>query len=375
MAVYSISDMGGTFTVPYRRKVSQTQRKTPTLRVLAALGAFQKGNTGQDIRWTPKFNGQVAGNTNLDGGAFLTPASDQPAAANVPYGTFEAPAKVTDDMLWKGGTSAGIPADMNTFADPYMEARVDALNAALKLANQQVYSGTGTANQPVGFSTAIASSGLYAGINSSSFSQWASTVQINGGTLRNLTIPLMKTFLRTVAAASKAGRPNIGFCTGTMFDAIEALFDPYLQIPTPMEGGSAPVGAERAISNPSTIKTVGGSINMDGFRVIYWQTGGVYFIEDPDCINTAVTNTTNGIFFVNSNELEMNFLPPPGMRFAVPDVQAVQAVEQDLGPIADWQFEIVPRGRVDHAMQWDLTGKLGIKLWSRNAHGWLGDIQ
>lgn len=374
MAVYSISDMGASFSTVYRKKVSQTQRKTPTARVLAALGSFKQGNTGQTINWTPKFQGQVAGNANLDGGAFLTPASDQPAPAQTVYGTQEAPARVTDDMLWKGGVSAGIPAEFNTFADPYMEARVDALEALLKLTNQQIYTGTGTSNQMVGLSTAVAATGIYANVNQSTFAQWASTVQLAGGVLRSLTIGLLKNHLRTVAAVSKAGRPNIGFCTGAIMDAIEALFDPFLMLPQATMPTGAP-SREVAIRNPGNIRTIGGDINMDGFRVLYWQTGGVYFVEDPDCQNTAVTNPTNGIFFLNSNEIDLWFLPPPGPRYAAQDVQAVQAVEQDLGPIANWQLESIPRGRIDHAMQWDLTGKLGLKLTSRNAHGWLGDIQ
>lgn len=374
MAVFSIADMGASMSTVYRRKISQTQRKTPTLRVLAALGALRPGNTGQAMTWTPKFSGQVAGNVSTDGGAFLTAASDQPVAASDVYGTIEAPGQVTDDMYQRARPSAGISAEYNTFADPDTEQTVDALEAALKLLNQQLYSGTGLTNQPTGLSTSVASSGIYASINAATYSQWASTVTVNGGSLRNLTIALMKTFLRTVSAASKAGRPNIGFCTGTIMDAIEALFDPYLQIPTPMEAMAAPGQKERMIVNPSTIKTVGGTINMDGFRVLYWQTGGTYFVEDPDVTNTAATNTAAGIFFLNTNELEMNYLPRIGARQSTP-AEAVAAVEQDMGPIANLEFEKTWRARTKHANEFDINTKIGLKLLSRNAHGFLGDLQ
>lgn len=371
MAVFSIADMSAAMSTVYRRKISQTQRKTPTLRILAALGSFQQGNTGINITFTPKFSGQAAGNPNLDGGAFLTAASDAPSAVSLGYGTYEAPAKITDDMLWRAGVQAGIIPDYNTFDNVFNEARVDALQASLKLANQQIFSGTGLTNQMTGLSTAVASSGAYGGLT---HGEWISTVTINGGVLRSLTMSLIKTHVRTIAVTAKAGRPNLGICPPAIFDALEALFDAYLQIPQPMQALPGP-GRERVSMNPGAITTAGGRINMDGFRHMYWASQNLYFVEDPDCTNTALANPNNCIYFLNTDELALNYLSPPGPRMAAQDAQAVQAVEQDMGPLAGWQFESISRGRIDHAMQWDLTGKLGMKLWSRNAHGWLGDIQ
>lgn len=371
MAVYSITDMGAASSTVYRRKITQTQRKAPALRLLAGLGCFNKGNTGINMTWTPKFSGQIAANPNLDGGAFITPASDTPVAASLGYGTYEAPARITDDAFWRLQQSAGIPSDFNTFSDLFMEARVDALQAAIKLAEQQLFSGSGSSNQQTGLSTAVASSGAYAGITNG---QWVSTVLTNSGTLRPLTLTLMKTMLRTVAAASKAGRPPLVIAPPAMMDAVEALFDPFLQMPQPMSalGG---VTKEVLTRNPGSVTTVGGQISMDGFRHFKWESAGVYFLEAPDCTNSAMTNPTNGMYFLNPDELSVDWLPPPGQRVAAMDAQAIAAVEQDFGALGDWQFEQVARGRIDHAEQFDLTAKLGLKLWSRNAHGWLGDVQ
>ncbi len=371
MAVFSIADMGSSLPTVYRRKLTLTQRKTPALRLLSSLGMINQGNTGQTMTWQVKTSGQVAGNPSLDGGAFLTAASDVPQNINVVYGNYEAPCKVTDDLLWKAQPAAGIGADYSTMTNAMAEARVDAIAAALKLMEQQLFSGTGLTNQMVGLSTACAASGAYGGLT---HSEWVSTVTENGGSLRNMTIALLKTFLRTVAVASNGGRPNLGFCAPGMMDALEALFDPYLTMPSvPMATGSP--SKERAVMNPGTIRTIGGDIKIDGFRVLHWATGGVYFVEAPDCQNSASTNTTAGIWFLDTDQVEANYLPPPGPRMGAADVQAAQAIEQNMGAIAQIPFESISRGRVDHSMQWDYTAKVGLKVSDRRACGWLGDLQ
>ncbi len=376
MATFSIADMGASMSTVYRRKVTQTQRKTPILRLLSMLGSLKQGNTGPNITWTPKFSGQAAGNPSLDGGAFITATSDQPVSASLAYGSIGAPAKLTDDIYWRGGPSAGISADYNTFNDMYNEQRLDAVGAALKLCEQQIFTGTGSANQFVGLSTACAASGTYATIAPGTYSQWASTVVANGGVLRSLTIPLMKQTVRVIATASKAGRPNIAVTTPALMDVIEGLFDPYLQIPIAPGAMTGPnAGPEKLVLNPGTVRTVGGNINMDGFRHFYWATAGVYFVESPDCTDTAQTNANNVIYFLNSDELELLYLEPPGPRMTLHDAGAAQAIEQTMGPIANLQFEEVPRGRVGYATEWDYTAKIGLKLTSRNAHGVLADVQ
>jgi hypothetical protein len=371
MAVFSVADMSASFTVPYRRKISQIQRKCPTLRILAQLGALKEGTTGEQMRWIAKTSGQVAGNVSLDGGSFLTAASDVPNACSLAYGTYEAPAKVTDGILWDMGPSSGIPGDMNAFDNVMMEAQVDALEACLKLIEQHLYIGSGSSNQMTGLSTGVADAGAYAGLT---HADWVATETLNSGTLRSLTIPLMKTHLRTIANASKAGRPNLGLCPPAIMDAIEALFDPYLSINTQMGGMPGPA-RERMVVNPGSIQTVGGTINMDGFRHFHWATAGVYFVEAPDCTYSGQTNANNGIFFLNTNELALEFKRPPGPRLAATDATAIAAVEQDMGAIGGLLFERLARPRVDHSMQWDLTTKVGLQLLSRNAHGWLGDVQ
>ena len=373
MAVFSIADMGASLPTVYRKKLTLAQRKTPTLRLFSQLGLLNQSQTGQAMTWQVKTSGQVAGNPSLDGGAFLTAASDAPQNVSVAFGSYEAPCKVTDDLLWKAQPAAGIPADYSTMANVLAEARVDAVSAALKLIEQHLYIGSGSSEQMTGLSTAVAASGAYGGLTNS---EWVSRVTLNSSVLRNLTLALLKTELRNISILFNGGRPNLGLCAPHIMDALEALFDPYLQMPS-APSATAPVakGGDRAVMNPGTIRTIGGDINMDGFRHLYWATGGVHFIEAPDCVNSAVTNTTAGIFFLNSDAIGVDYLPPPGPRQGAADAEAVAAMESAMGGIADIPFESISRGRIDHSMQWDMTAKLGLKLLDRRSAAWLGDLQ
>lgn len=373
MAVFSIADMGSQLPSVYRKKLSLVQRKTPFLRLLSQLGCINQSSTGQEMKWQVKVSGQVAGNPSLDGGAFLSAASDAPQNVSVVFGSYEAPCKVTDDLLWKAQPAAGIGADYSTMSNVLAEARVDAVAAALKLIEQHLFIGSGSSEQMVGLSTAVAASGAYGGLT---HAEWVSRVTLNSSVLRNLTLSLLKVELRNISVLFNGGRPNLGICAPGIMDALEALFDPYLQMPS-APSSSAPIqkGGDRAVMNPGTIRTIGGDIAMDGFRHLYWATGGVHFIEAPDCVNSAVTNTTAGIYFLNSDMIGLDYLPPPGPRQAAPDAEAVAAVEQNMGAIAQIPFESISRGRIDHSMQWDMTAKVGLKLLDRRSAAWLGDLQ
>lgn len=377
MATFSIGDMSGAMSTVYRKMVSQVQRKAPTFRLLAAVGALNRSTTGLNMTWDVKFSGQTAGAVNVDGGAFLTAASDQPVAASLAFGTYAAPVKVTDDMLWRGSVNGGLSADINPFADAIGMNVKDGVEQWVKNVNQDIFAGAGTSNTLTGLSTGVAATGTYASINQSTYSGWASTVDGNSGVLRSATLGLIKKQCRTIATNSKVGRPDLAICTPALMDAIENLFEAYTRINySPSDGMTMPGGAgERVSMNPPVITTAGGKINADGFRVFHWQNQRLWFVEDPDCTYSGATNAANIVYLVNSGDIELQYIPPPGANQFDTDPKIIQAAEQDLGPIASMQLEIVKRGRTQYATELDITGKIGLKLNSRNAHGCLQDVQ
>jgi len=377
MATFSVASFSGSFPSVYTKLVATTQRKTPTLRLAADLNKLQPNLSGDKMRWVVRFSGQASGAVNPDGGNFLTAAADDRQPAELAYGSYGAPIQVTDDMRRKAQSSAGVPAQFNVYDAVVGQTALEAMEALLKTLNQQIYAGSGSSSEMKGLAAIIAATGSYANIAQASYSAWASTVTANSGTLRSLTISLLKTHLRTVGAASSMGRPNIGTCQSAVFDALEALFTPYTLMPFAPQGGAVSPGMERAAMNPATINLPGGQIQNNGFRVLHWQSAGVYFVEDPDATDTGATNANNSIFFLNSDDFDLHYPPPATMQDGVYNIpaQRVTATEQGLGPLGQLPIEMMARGRQNYASNWDVTAWLGVALRARNAHGKLQDVQ
>lgn len=375
MSVFSIGDMSTAMpSTIYRKMVGQVQRKAVLFRVLSQMGTLRRANTGQNITWDVKFGGQDAGTVNMDGGALRTAASDVPVPASLGFGSYAAPVKVTDDLLWRGGVSAGLGSDINPLTDAVSVNIKDGLERWVKVVNVDLFAGTGASNSLTGLSSAVVATGTYGNIAQSSQSTWASTVQGNSGSLRSLTLALIKTHRRTIAVASKMGGPDLAVCPPAIMDTLENLFEAYTRINYDPSSAGQP-GRVDVTSNPAAITTAGGRINRDGFRAFYWENQGIWFIEDPDCTYAGATNPNNAMFFLNTADIEIQYLPPPGANAYLLDRQTIEAAEQDMGPLAGLQLELVKRGRTQYSHEMDMTGKLQLVLNSRNAHGCLQDIQ
>jgi hypothetical protein len=374
MAVFSIADQSGTFPLTYARKFSTLQRHCRTLRVLSGIGAWERNNTGDTIKWNTRFDGQAAAAVNLDGGAFVTPASDVKVPCTLAQGSYSAPAQVTTRMQWTAGSSGGYGPDVNPWADQWNDAIMEALEAWCKLVNQHLYAGSGASDQMVGAATALAATGTYANINQATRATWASTVTGASGTLQTLTLARVKTLLRTVGDANPYGRPNLAFCRGPVFDTWEALFDAYAMLNHPLEA-MPQISRESVIKTPAKIVLPGGEINSVGLRAMHWTTAGLWIIEDPDAIDTGATNANNTIFFWNAGDLCACYTPPPGQSEFHTDVKVIQAAEQMLGPLGTMPLEMSERPRTTFADTWDITGMLSIVFHTRNAHGKLQDQQ
>ncbi|HJU22760.1 MAG TPA: hypothetical protein VJ891_09635 [Casimicrobiaceae bacterium] len=375
MAVtFTFADLQAAWPQLYRELVPLINRKVPTLRVLPIKPTV----TGQNIGWDVTFKGQSAAAVNLDGGNFVTATADQRVAATLSHGSYSAPIKVTDKAQLLGSVTPVING-FDAFSNLLGQNLSEAINALVKLLGQQLYVGSGTANQMNGLSQAAVATGSYANINQSSFSDWAAYIDSNGGTLRNLALAMIKKAARTIAVANQPyGRPDVCFTTPALMDSLEALFDAYTRVVYDPSSGSVsmPGGAgERVTMNPPVITTAGGRINADGFRAFRWENQGITFIEDPDCQHTGFTNSTNVMILACSAALECEFVPPAGDPMSATMERDVQAVEQIMGPIANLRFQMKARGRVDWSDQWDLSSMISLKCKARNALGVIADVQ
>lgn len=370
---FSFGDLASAWPQVYRELVPQINRKVPLFRILPLKPTI----TGQNVGWDVTFNGQSSAAVNLDGGSFVTATADQRVPATLSHGSYSAPIKVTDKAQLLSSVTPSV-AGFNPMADLLGQNMTEAIQAMVKLMGQHLYSGTGASNQMYGLSSAILPTGSYAAIAQSSFGDWASYSDTNSGSLRSLTLGMIKKATRTIATNNQPyGRPDLAICPPAIMDALEALFDAYTRVNyTPTGGLTMPGGAgEKVTMNPPTITTAGGRVNMDGYRCFRWENQNLTFVEDPDCKHTGETNQTNVMYLLNSAAVDAEYVPPVGDPMSATLEKDVQAVEQLMGPIAGLRFQMKARGRVDWSDQWDLSSLYTIKVKSRGACGIIGDIQ
>jgi hypothetical protein len=375
MAILGFADLSASYPQLYPTYVPQMQRKAPTARLLP----WERVTTGQNIGWDATFDGQDAGAVNPDGGALRTAAADPQTAATLGYGAYSAPVKVTTKAQWTGAAQNASAFLENLVGRGVLEG----MNRLVKVLNQAIYNGTGNANNQLdSLSLAVAGSGTYANINSATtaYANWKSYSSGNSGSLRSLTLAMIKTATSTIATNSPFGRPTHATTTPALFNSLENLFDAYTHAYYNPDGGSllAAMGLsknDKISMNPASVKTAGGQIQRTGFRVMVWENQGLTVVEDPDCTNTAVTNTANIIYFLTEGAVEMQWVPPADVSNYMPDQKAMAAAEQDLGPIAQLLVDFRARGRTQLADEFDLLTLLNLVVKSRAATGLLFDVQ
>ncbi len=356
MAVFSFGDFTtspSALPTQYRELVANVQRLCPTLRTLK----LENGVTGSAINFDVRIGGKTAAVQNLDGGNLLAATADQRNSVTLPYGEYGSAMQLTDKLRRVAPAIQGHDFLKNLMSQDLAES----LAASAKYMNQQIYSGIGSAQQMNGLSNAVLGSGAYGGLTNSTY--WVSTISEAGGSLRNLTLPMMRVHVSTQASAvgNTYGRPDLAFCKPGVFDYLLSLFTVNSNIN--MDSGNA--------VNPSKIYTSAGEVTRTGFRAFTWGSEQVTFIEDPDVTHTGSTNATNGIYFVSSGAIGLEQLLPGEMQ-GVPALS--QSALDQMGPIAGLAFEMQPRGRTKAATEWDITAMLGLKVKCRAACGWLGDL-
>ena len=179
------------------RITSQINRATVLLQTLP-VGPGE----GKNLAWTVRFGTGVGGvradGADLEAAHFLT---DTKVPAQLDYGTYDSPFAMTGKAL-AGALATGNPADLeNLFAEEMMEA-VERLAKGISGA---LFTGDGSTDTIHGFygaSGPLDTTGTYAGVNRSTYSQWASNEYANGGVDRALTFDLMRDVVEGVYTAS-----------------------------------------------------------------------------------------------------------------------------------------------------------------------------
>jgi hypothetical protein len=270
--------------------------------------------------------------------------SDNQTQALLPWALVRSNFHITGTAQRISGLSASPASNQNQIARRMVES-------SSKLAsriNGQLYTGTGSSQQIAGLAMAIGSvSNTYAGIDRSvsDNAYWRPYV-VDPGSLTAITLATVRKDIRSIYEQSGL-TPNLAVCSPGVFDALAEMFDPtrrYMQ--DIVQGGRGPVrldGSARAI-----------------------DIEGCVFVRDKDC-------TANAIYYLNTDYIEMEVLPPP---------PAFQALIERAGVQADDGFGVLPLGfelqriaKTGDSDKFSLVTNLQLKVLKPHAFGTRKNVQ
>lgn len=191
---------------------------------------------------------------------------------------YMAPFVVAGDALAVAALS-GPEAYVNLLAKQIQDAT---RNLGIKLGAHLFGDGTGNSSLDLdGFGAAIANSGTYAGLSRTTYSTWQANVLANGGTLRNLSVDLIRTAEKQIFDA--CGEMFNAVVMGTaLYQAYESSFD-----------------TARRYVNPGSFDRLDAGVSQLSYK-------GVPVIRDVNC-------TANTVYLLNTNHMYLDTAAPVAM--------------------------------------------------------------
>lgn len=242
---------------------------------------------GKNCAWVIKGSGATAA-VMAEGASAGTPAQDEQIAAVLNWAYYKA----------DGGATGPAQAAANTSSSPRGNANLLAMNVVDSVAqlasqvNQHVYSGDPTASpvQVGGLDYAIMSiTNTYAGIDRSTQAAARPTI-FNPGVATQITHAMLRKDISDIKVACGMG-PDLALCHPDVWNEIAATFD-----------------ATRRYNQTTEFTNARGQIKLDA-SVNAVTISGCTFIEDKDATRES-GNTSGRIYYLNSNFVEFNILPP-----------------------------------------------------------------
>lgn len=268
------------------RITSQINREVVALNLLDVLPC------GDPLAWTVKFTGRTAAGVVAETAAAPTPTSDVRITASLSVGEYSDTAGVTGRAQAAAAMSLN-PLGVAGGVDLMNDELKDAVNNVAASLGDHIYSGSG-ANSIIGMATAIDSSGTYAGIDPSTYTEWVSTEDT--GSLASLSFAMLRTTITNIRNLS-GKRPNLALCKPEILDRIKSLFATY------------PANVAEIVVNGQVRKLVSGA------RAVMCED--VWFVDDPRC-------TANVIYFLNTDFIKLRSMPQFTSATYAPDQIAAE---------------------------------------------------
>jgi hypothetical protein len=343
----------------------QWNRVTYMLEWIQAKAGVSEGN-GKQVAFGVEFTGATAASqaegSDVPASEF---ASDINEPATFPWATYRSSFQVSEQEVDAARRAAGSPtALMDLFGERLLGSQAQ---IALQI-EKDVLSGTGvdTNGNPtiIGiFGGALSATGAYGGLNPATYTEWASNVVSNGGTLRSLTPDLMAQVDQQIFVAASLPWDTIVTSAG-----VTRKYLSFFTQGPPVTGQVPLVRMNDGGANPNYGMGVANNAKMQ-LEQLYWQGKRVM---------RNAFSPANKMAFLNMDKLMIKYLPHVAGRNEIELFQTL-GLQGSTGGGAPIQATGIPArvaelGKTGDSHKVTLRATVAMAVRRRNACGLLTDI-
>lgn len=347
MAADVLSNISGALAQTMAPQLIRTwNRRAVGLQNVRILLGGGQGN-GQNVAWDVEMTGATAAafaeGSDVTSGEYN---QDTIVKAKLDWGMYRAPFQLSNLEINVAAANIG---NASALEDIVGERFIGAITKIVDLMQTDFYSGTGTdgSGNPniVGLDSALAATGLYGGLNKSTYATWAGNVLANGGTARALTMGLLASSEQQTFVASGM-EPDVLITTAGVHTKYEGLFEATRRT---VDSGQGPIQSYQGSSGR-----------------LFWR--GKPVIRDKSA-------TTGQIYMVSQDGIELRVLPWAAVPDGVMVVQkaAVSSNGDQMEQIGI-PFNCYPLARTGSAIKFVVEVYAQLKVLRTNAHSLIKDI-
>lgn len=352
MSAEVLSGISGALAQTFKGELTRNwNRRAVFAQNLQIVSGYGQGG-GQNVAWDVQFSDSGAAGASFAEGSDVGSTEfkqDPVTKATLAWGQYRSAFQLSN--LEVNAAAANI-SNATALEDIVGERFLGSIAAITDQIEVDLFGGTGTdgSGNPniIGMDAAITATGSssgYAGVNSSTHTEWLSAVSANGGTAQALTMAQLAVLEQNIYTKSGM-EPDFLITTPAVHTKYEGLFESARRT---INDGQAPVPAYQ------------GSAGR-----LYWR--GKPVIRSRRC-------TAQELFMVNSDQIELVVLPwanvPDGVMTVTRNAISSNGKQEDTIAIP---FRVYPLGRTGSAIKFVVEVYMQLRVKRPNAHGLLKDI-
>jgi hypothetical protein len=317
----------------------------------------KKTGTGKNVAWDTRFSrtthaAAFTEGSDIAAGEFNT---DPTQPASLSWGMYRVAFSLSGLSVAAAATSPGSALEL---LDQFQTNLEDAAMDLVSQINAAVYAGTGASGQIAGFigGGALAATGTYAGVNRTTYPEWAGNVLGNSGTPRPLTKPLLDQLEGNIYTACGMP-PDVIVCSPSIAQEYEQLFDTVKRVM--IERGEL-----SAMANGNTVSGEPMIARNSGYTGLTYK--GIPIYRDRNCPGAQ-------LFMLNSQYTEIKVLPQ--VELGAVSLAENKAMSGAPGNPTGISAKVESLAKTGDADKFQLKVYLQLVCRRPNASGYLDDLE